>query len=100
MIDFKSAEVRTLSTVPPRYVLVVRGEKPYLNMQVDLIPLVYVQQPEYWGIEVVGCMPEVGLPAVGDYVAKLELNGTMGTRGIEVIGTNRSEKIRIPSIRQ
>lgn len=101
VIDFKSARVHTSPTVPSRYVLVVRGEKPYLNMQVKLIPLdiVYIRAPEYWGIEVVGCLPEVGLPAVGTYVAKLELNGPMGTRGIEVIGANHSEKINIPGIR-
>lgn len=99
VIDFKSARVRTLPTVPPRHVLVVRGEKPYLNMQVNLVPLVYIRQPEYWGIEVVGCLPEVGLPAVADYVVKLDLEGTVGTRGIEVIGTNHSEKIDIPAKR-
>jgi len=97
VIDFESARVRTLPTVPPRHVLVVRGEKPYLNMQVNLVPLVYIRQPEYWGIEVVGCLPEVGLPAVGDYVVKLDLEGTIGTRGIEVIGANRSKKIDIPA---
>ena len=97
VIDFKSARVRTLPTVPPRHVLVVRGEKPYLNMQVNLVPLVYIRQPEYWGIEVVGCLPEVGLPAIGDYVVKLDLEGTIGTRGIEVIGANRSQKINLPA---
>jgi hypothetical protein len=66
VIDFESAQVFTLPTVPPRHVLVVRGEKPYFNMQVNLIPLVYIQEPEYWGIEVVGCLPEVGLPAVAN----------------------------------
>lgn len=95
VIDFESAEVLTLSTMPPRHVLVVRGEKPYLTMQVDLIPLVYIRQPEYWGINVVGCLHEGGLPAVAAYVAKLDLDGTIGTRGIDVIGTNRSERIGI-----
>lgn len=96
VIDFESAQVRTLPTVPAQHVLVVRGEKPYLNMQVNLVPLVYIRQPEYWGIEVTGCLPEVGLPAVGDYRVKLDLAGTIGTRGIEVIGANRSEKIDVP----
>jgi hypothetical protein len=96
VIDFESAQVFTLPAVPPRHVLVVRGEKPYFNMQVNLIPLVYIRQPEYWGIEVVGCLPEVGLPAVAPYVAKLDLNGTIGTHGIEVIGANRAKKIDIP----
>jgi hypothetical protein len=99
MIDFASAQVRTLPAVPPQRVLVVRGEKPYLNMQVNLVPLVYIRQPEYWGIEVTGCLPEVGLPAVADYVVKLDLEGTIGTHGIEVIGADRSQKIDIPVAR-
>ncbi len=96
VIDFESAEVWTSPTVPAQHVLVVRGEKPYINIQVNLSPLVYIRQPEYWGIEVVGCLPEVGLPPVAPYTVKLDLDGTIGTRGIEVIGANLSEKIDIP----
>jgi hypothetical protein len=99
VIDFESAQVRTLPTVPPQRALVVRGEKPYLNMQVNLVPLVYIRQPEYWGIEATGCLPGVGLPAVADYVVKLDLEGTIGTCGIEVIGADHSEKIDIPATR-
>lgn len=95
IIDFDSARVITLQTRPPRYVLVVSGEKPYFNMEVGLSPLVYIRQPEYWGIEVVGSLPEVGLPVVTPYIVQYELNGTTGTRGIEVIGATRSEKIDI-----
>ncbi|MGH8910546.1 MAG: hypothetical protein ACRD0K_29640 [Egibacteraceae bacterium] len=95
VIDFESAHVFTLEINPPRHILVVRGEKPYFNMQVTLVPLVYIQQPDYWGIEVIGCLPEIGLPAVAPYVVQLDLVGTIGTCGIEVIGANRSERIDI-----
>jgi len=97
IINFDSARVVTLRTQPPRHVLVVSGEKPYFNMEVSLSPLVYIRQPEYWGIEVVGCLPEVGLPVVTPYVVHHDLDGTIGTCGIEVIGAGRSEKIDIPS---
>ena len=97
VIDFDSARVITLRTQPPRHVLVVSGEKPYFNMEVSLSPLRYIRQPEYWGIEVVGRLPEIGLPAVAPYVVHHDLNGIIGTRGIEVIGGNRSEKIDIAS---
>lgn len=50
VIDFESAQVVTLRTRPPRRVLTVSGQKPYFNMTVSLSPLVYVQQPEYWGL--------------------------------------------------
>jgi hypothetical protein len=96
LIDFEEAEVRP-GIVSGTYILIVRGTKPYLNMEVSLIPLVYIRQPEYWGIEVIGCLPGgIGLPATEPYIAVLPLNGTIGTQGIEVIGATRSEKISVP----
>jgi hypothetical protein len=96
LIDFKEAEVRP-GIVSGTYILIVRGTKPYLNMEVNLSSLVYVRQPEYWGIEVIGCLPGgIGLPATEPYIAILALNGTIGTQGIEVIGATRSEKISVP----
>jgi len=97
VIDFDTAQIITLKTSPPRHVLIVSGVKPYLNMEVSLTPLVYIQQPDYWGIEVVGCLPEIGLPATAPYTVRLDLAGTIGKQGIEVIGAKRSEKINIPA---
>jgi subtilisin inhibitor-like len=96
VIDFDTAQVVTLPSASPRHVLIVSGTKPYLNMEVSLVPLVYIQRPDYWGIEVVGCLPEIGLPATAPYVVRLDLAGTIGTHGVEVIGANHSEKIDIP----
>ncbi len=98
LIDFDKdkTEVRP-GIVSGTYILIVRGTKPYLNMQVNLVPLVYIRQPEYWGIEVIGCLPGgIGLPATEPYTAILPLNGTIGTKGIEVIGATCSEKILVP----
>jgi hypothetical protein len=97
VIDFNTAQVIMAKSAPPGNVLIVSGEKPYLNMDVSLIPLVYIQQPDYWGIEVVGCLPQIGLPATAPYVVQLDLAGTIGTHGIEVMGATRSEKIDIPA---
>ena len=95
LIDFEKAEVRP-GIVSGTYILIVKGIKPYLNMQVNLVPLVYVKQPKYWGIEVIGCLPGgIGLPATEPYTAVLPLNGTIGTKGIEVIGANKSQKIPV-----
>ena len=98
LIDFDKdqTEVRP-GIVSGTYILIVRGTKPYLNMQVNLVPLVYIRQPEYWGIEVTGCLPGgIGLPATAPYIATLPLNGTIGTKGIEVIGATCSQKIQVP----
>lgn len=95
VIDFEKAEVHP-GIVPKTYILVVSGTKPYVNMKVELVPLVYVRQPEYWGIEVVGSLPGVGLPTTAPYTVSLPLDGILGTKGIEVIGANKTEKIDVP----
>jgi hypothetical protein len=97
LVDFDQAQIVTLRSFPPQYVLHVSGTKPYLNMLVDLVPLVYIQQLEYWGIEVVGCLPGgIGLPATAPYTAWINLSGITGTEGIEVIGARRSERLEVP----
>jgi hypothetical protein len=96
LVDFERADTVSLMIYPPPPpVLVVAGQKPFANMQVSLNPLRYVQKPEYWGIEVVGCMPPIGQPAIVPYVVELNLSGCIGTRGIEVIGASRTERIEL-----
>ncbi len=70
------------------FILIVKGKKPYLNMKVVLSPLTYVQEPEYWGIEVLGCVAGIVLPTVGRYDEFLPLDGIRGTKGIEIIWAN------------
>ncbi|WP_380280993.1 hypothetical protein [Kitasatospora purpeofusca] len=96
LIDFDEAEA-VPGIVPGTFILVVRGEKPYESMTVRLVPLVYVKQPEYWGIEVTGSLPSGLLPPVtAPYTEALPLDGITGTRGIEVIGAYRRERIGLP----
>src|SRR5215218_5344024 len=100
LIDFERAQILTLRIFPPQFVLRMTGTKPYLNMEVELVPLVFIQQPEFWGIEVVGRLPGgIGLPALAPYDVSIPLSGITGTKGIEVIGASRSKKIRMPSVR-
>ena len=94
-INFTNAFIRP-GPAPKTYFLVVSGTKPWLTMEVHLTPLIYVRQPEYWGIEVIGCLTGIGLPAEAPYVAHLDITHVLGTKGIEVIGANRSEKINVP----
>jgi hypothetical protein len=93
-IDFSRAEVVS-GIVPCTYFLVVSGTKPYLNMTVELSPLVYVRRPEYWGIEVVGSLPGIGLPTTAPYTVSIPLDGILGTKGIEVIGAKKRKKINV-----
>lgn len=94
-INFDRAEVRP-GFVPKTYFLIVAGTKPYLNMQVHLSPLIYIRKPEYWGIEVIGTLPGIGLPATAPYHVSIPLDGITGTKGIEVIGATKRKKINVP----
>ena len=96
LLDFEHIAIRTLESFPPQHVLVVSGTKPFVNMEVTLEPLVFIRQPEYWGIEVVGRLPGVGLPALAPYQVSIPLAGITGTKGIEVIGATRTERRDIP----
>lgn len=96
-LDFDTVEILTLESDPPQYLLAVSGTKPTFNLQVDLFPLVYIRQPEYWGIEVVGRLPgEIALPAQAPYTVTRSLTGIIGTVGIEVIGATRTERRNVP----
>lgn len=94
LIDFTDVEVRP-GFITNTYILIVSGTKPYLNMKVDLVPRVYVRQPDYWGIEVIGRLPGIGLPTLAPYTTSIPLDGIRGTEGIEVIGATRSQSVRI-----
>lgn len=97
LIDFESAQIVTLESFPPQYVLTVTGTAPVFNMRVELVPLIYIQQPEYWGIEVVGCVQgPIVLPTLKPFSVALALAGVTGSSGVEVIGANRTEKLDVP----
>lgn len=94
LVNFTKARV-VVGFLPGTYFLIVSGTKPYVNMTVELSPLVYIRQPEYWGIEVVGSLPGIGLPATAPYTVAISLDGILGTKGIEVIGANKRQKIAV-----
>lgn len=96
LLDFTEAQIITLRTFPPRFILRVGGVKPYANMGVELVPVVYIRQPEFWEIEVVGTLRGFGLPALAPYSVSLPLAGTLGSKGIEVVGATRRERFDVP----
>jgi hypothetical protein len=99
LIDFEKATVvwpimKTKIEVPCNPVLIVKGKK-HPNMDVMLLPIWYLVKPDWWGIEVVGCMkaPSI-LPVLEPFTAHLVLAGTIGYKGIVVIGATK--KVQIP----
>ncbi|HTC96381.1 MAG TPA: hypothetical protein VK734_01585 [Bradyrhizobium sp.] len=95
LIDFTHADVRP-GFVTNTFILTVSGDKPWLTMTVELYPLIYIHQPEYWGFEVVGCMSGIGLPVVIPYHVSIDISHHRGTKGIEVIGAHSRKQINVP----
>ena len=94
-ISFEEAEV-VPGFVTGTYFLVVRGTAPCLNMSVSLLPLIYINCPEYWGIEVVGNLPGgFCLTAIKPYVVTIPLSGITGSKGIELLGSNGSRSFDV-----
>jgi hypothetical protein len=93
VIDFDKAAVLGATTNAVRHELVVTGTTATAGVKVTLVPLTYIRQPEFWGIEVTGCTSQVGLQVVTPFTARLNIDGTIGTIGVEVIGATRSQLI-------
>lgn len=95
VISFDSANV-VGGFINDTYFLTVIGEAPCLNMDVNLVPLIYIDCPEFWGIEVVGTLPGgFCVTAMKPFAVTIPLDGVTGTLGIEVIGHNRREKFEV-----
>ncbi|HYJ83406.1 MAG TPA: hypothetical protein VEW26_11285 [Allosphingosinicella sp.] len=97
-IPFKTARV-VPGFVSGTYILIVSGVTACVNMKVRLSPLIYIRCPEYWGIEVLGeltgghCI--IGIVPT-PYTVFIQLNGIVGSKGIEVLGAGSSKKIKVP----
>lgn len=95
LIGFHSCEI--VGNFPGGDILIVRGEAPCLNMRIRLSPRIYIDCPEYWGIEVTGSLRGgICLTAIKPYVVSIPLAGIVGYKGIEVIGSRRSERMDVP----
>ena len=97
LIDFAKAKV-VAGIAPDTWFLLVSGDKPWLNMTVNLIPVIYIDRPEYWHIEVVGCLVGISPAVVTPYDVSLEImpDFGVGTKGVNVVGATKSEPIDVP----
>jgi len=94
-IDFNKVQI-VPGFLPKTFFLIVSGTKPWATMNVSLVPLIYIVQPDYWGIEVIGCQSGIGLPHTAPYTVAIEITHFLGKVGIEVIGATHSEKHKVP----
>jgi len=96
-VSFKTAKV-VPGFVSGTHILIVSGETACINMKVRLSPLIYISCPEYWGIEVIGELQDghciIGIVPTKFTVSR-QLNGIIGSKGIEVLGAKQSKKIKV-----
>lgn len=96
-LDFRKAVVVPGET-PGSLVLTVTGDKPRNALRgaaVKLQPLTYDSQPEYWKIEVLWDTANANVPIVTPFTVSIAVDQLRGTKGIEVVGQSRSQKISI-----
>ena len=94
LIDFEDVQV-VPGTILRTYFLIVKGTKPWATMDVGLHPLPYATRPDYTAIELVGCQNGIGLPKPAPFSATIEFTHLIGTRGIELVGATKRQKIDI-----
>jgi hypothetical protein len=95
LIAYDQAEV-VPGFVNGTYFLHVSGTAPCFNMEVQLLPRIYVRCPEHWAIEVTGTL--IGgfcLERVKPFNVTIPLAGVIGSEGIEVVGDNKSEQFPV-----
>jgi hypothetical protein len=102
LVDFERVDVISPMIYPPQPRLVVSGVVPTPGTTVTLLPLSYVSRPQYLGIQVVGTIEDIELPAASgadpvSYSAELDLVGITGTEGVEVIGASQTERVVVSS---
>jgi hypothetical protein len=97
LLDFDDAElIPPKAPEPGAVVLRVRGQAPCMNMLVRLIPVRYIQRPDYWVVHVIGDLQGgVCLEAVRDY-DEILAPAPLGKRGVVVVGNRRRERLENP----
>ena len=89
LVNIDKAQL-TPGIVKGTYFLTVSGTKPWATMKVEFSPLIYVDQPEYWGIQVIGIQRGIGLPVVTPFEHTEEVTQYMGKKGVDAIGANQT----------
>lgn len=92
--DFDSAEV-VPGAAAGTFELVVRGYSGVCE-ELSLQPLVYIQQPEYWGYQLIShATAEVCTRQAVRFEVRAALN-SVGTKGVEVIGATKTQALAVP----
>lgn len=94
-LDFDAVELKQIDK--GYWVVKVRGSKPHAHMKVELVPSSHQSQPDYWDINVHGCVKEdIKHPKMTPFEVTLPIAACRGIKGIEIVGANKSKRYDIP----
>jgi hypothetical protein len=65
-------------------------------MVVSFSPRIYIRQPDYWEIEVVGTQNGIGLPQTSPFIHAEDVSRSVGTKGVDVVGNNQTIRLPLP----
>lgn len=78
------------------WVLEVSGRSAHRPEDIRLLPVMYVMQPDYWQVMLVGCPERDGATGpVRPYKVRLKVNGSIGHKGIRLLGASPASYKRI-----
>ncbi len=98
-VDFDAAELRAGPTLGQGLYLIVSGPTPEPGAYIRLLPVLGDTQPEYQQIELTWDTRaandhDVSM-GVERYEKSMPLSGLSGTKGIELVGANRTKKFNL-----
>jgi hypothetical protein len=78
-------------------VLKVTGEAPYAGMTLEVRPVVYVMQPDYWLMSLVGCLPHgtVAAAVTTPFSAVIDVHGSVGRKGVDLSSDPKAKQLRL-----
>jgi len=84
-IDFTSAQ---LIQANGQVLLKVAGSAPYAGMDIQLRPVLYVMQPDFWLMSLLACTPINTKPGgpLAPFSVEINVGGTVGRKGVELSG--------------
>ncbi len=98
-LDFERVELKQINK--GYWVVIVKGQKPHAHMKVELVPNSHIRQPDYWKIMIRGCVSEdINFPCLTPYEVMLPLTAAKGVKGIEIVGSTKSQCLDIPKAKK
>ena len=93
LLDFEDAQLVPMQSPGSGVALRVRGQAPCLNMVVRLIPVRYIDQPDYWVVHVVGDIRGgMCLTAIRNFDEVL-VPAPLGKKGVVVVGETKRQRL-------